>query len=224
VVNHSRRIGRLTRSFRACELWSKIYPSLSAERPGLFGAITGRAEAQVVRLSGLYAVLDRSCVIRVRHLKAALAVWLYCEDSARYLFGDATGNPLADKIYRALRAARIGLTRTQIRDLLGRNVKRDEIDRGLMLLREYGMAVAIFKKTRGRSIELWVSSFRSYMSSATGVDEIKTRHIANTDKGKGVVPRRHKRPRTSSSDDRFQLPPELATALGSLERPEPTER
>ena len=46
---------------------------------GLYGAVTSRAEAQVVRLSLIYALLDCSPVIRQEHLLAALALWEYCE-------------------------------------------------------------------------------------------------------------------------------------------------
>ena len=46
---------------------------------GMLGAVTSRAEAQVVRLSCLYALLDSSKVIRRQHMTAALAVWRYCE-------------------------------------------------------------------------------------------------------------------------------------------------
>ncbi len=152
------------RSEKATVFWGQIYSSLSAEKPGLFGAITGRAEAQVVRLSALFAVLDQSPLIKVNHLKAALAVWQYSEDSARYLFGGATGNALADKIDHALRTRPAGLTRTEIRDLLGRNVNREAINRALALLREYGMAVYSSKETGGRPAEHWVSSYSSYMS------------------------------------------------------------
>jgi len=45
-------------------LWEETYPDLSAGHPGLFGAATARAEAQVLRLSLVYALLDRSPVIR----------------------------------------------------------------------------------------------------------------------------------------------------------------
>ena len=42
----------------------------------------------VVDTSVIYALLDQSLEIRWPHLKAALAVWRYCEQSARWLFGD----------------------------------------------------------------------------------------------------------------------------------------
>ena len=48
--------------------------------------------------SHLYALLDCRSVIELVHLRAALEVWRYCEDSCRYLFGDRTGNPIADTL------------------------------------------------------------------------------------------------------------------------------
>ena len=80
------------------QLWTAIYPMLSEGQPGLLGAATSRAEAQVLRLSAIYAILDQSLVVRVEHLQAALSVWDYCYASARLIFGDATGDPTADRI------------------------------------------------------------------------------------------------------------------------------
>lgn len=45
--------------------WEKVYPELSADRLGLLGATVARAAAQVIRLSCLYAILDRSEQVEV---------------------------------------------------------------------------------------------------------------------------------------------------------------
>ena len=107
-------------------LWHQVYGRLSAGRPGMLGAMTNRAEAQVMRLACLYAVGDMSYVVRPEHLRAALAVWRYCLQSAAYLFGDRLGDPVADEILTALKGAcPASLTRSHItRDLLGRQVCR----------------------------------------------------------------------------------------------------
>src|SRR5262249_2071815 len=44
----ARVVGEMTRSAAAKKLWHKVYPKLTAERSGLYGAVTGRAEAQVL--------------------------------------------------------------------------------------------------------------------------------------------------------------------------------
>ena len=77
---------------------------------GLNGALTTRAEAQVTRLSLLYALLDEARAIGEQHPRAALARWNYSARSVVHVFGDSTGNPEADVILRALRATAYGLT------------------------------------------------------------------------------------------------------------------
>jgi len=84
-------------------LWQATYAALSKEAPGLFGSVTARAEAHTARLAMMFALLDLRREICVEHLEAALALWRYCEASARYIFGDAIGNAMADEILRALR-------------------------------------------------------------------------------------------------------------------------
>jgi hypothetical protein len=75
-LNHAlaaaRTVTTMRRSEAASRLWREVYPQLTAERPGLYGAVTGRAEAQVLRLSMIYALLDGSAVIDEPHLRAAL--------------------------------------------------------------------------------------------------------------------------------------------------------
>ena len=56
----------------------------------MLGAILGRAEAQVLRLALIYALLDGSAFIDEPHMLAALACWDYAEASARFVFGDAS--------------------------------------------------------------------------------------------------------------------------------------
>ena len=89
----------------ARERWIEIYPRLSASRPGLAGAATARAEAHVVRLGLIYALLDCSDTIGLEHLDAGLAVWRYSADSAAWIFGDSLGDPTADEIWAATQGA-----------------------------------------------------------------------------------------------------------------------
>ncbi len=136
--------------------WIEIYGPLSEGKLGMFGAVTGRSEAQTMRLAALYAVLDESDRIEVQHLEAALALWEYAEDSARYTFGDTTGDPLADAIVVALRATSTeGMTRTQIRDHFGRNMKANRINKALALLLKAGRVYSTTEGTGGRPTERW---------------------------------------------------------------------
>jgi hypothetical protein len=55
AVDHGRIINELTVTPEARDRWRTIYPQVSVDHPGLFGAATARAEAHVVRLALLYA-------------------------------------------------------------------------------------------------------------------------------------------------------------------------
>ncbi len=158
AVEYARHAGELTFSKSAERLWCKTYKQLAAEVPGLLGAITSRAEAQVLRLSMIYALLSRSSVIKTYHLRAALAVWRYCEDSARYIFGDAFGDPVVDQLLASLRKSPKGLTRTEIREIFSRNRSEAEINSALRLLDEYGLVRYEREETGGRPSERWFAT------------------------------------------------------------------
>jgi hypothetical protein len=120
---------RMTWGEDARSLWREAYELLTEDRPGMFGAVTARAEAQTLRLAMIYALADCSREIRRGHVESALAVWEYAEKSALYIFGDATGDPDADKVLSTLKGAEGGMTRTEVSDLFGRNKSRQELDR-----------------------------------------------------------------------------------------------
>jgi hypothetical protein len=125
----------------------------------LLGAITGRAEAQVIRLALVYALLDGGPEITGEHLQAALALWEYAEASARYIWGDALGDPIADEIWRVLRQAGVGgKTRTELHHLFGRHRSANEIGRALARLATAGKAAAVLRSdTGGRPAEVWLA-------------------------------------------------------------------
>jgi len=143
----------------AIELWDSIYDKLMAEVPGLIGEIISRGPAQTLRLALVYALLDRAAQIERVHLEAALAVWDYSEASARYIFGDTTGDPLADTILRFLRGAgATGMDRTDISNRLGRHESAAKIDAALGKLLAAGKARYEIEKPAtgiGRPRELW---------------------------------------------------------------------
>jgi hypothetical protein len=158
--------GAISRDAAASDAWGRdnrpgegAYFDLTQERHGLFGAATSRAAPQVLRLSLIYALLDGVRQIRLEHLLAALEVWRYCEDSARYIFGDSMGDPTADSILNGLRQNPAGLTRKEISDLFGGNVKAAEIQRALMVLHKAALArFEVEKKEgKGRKPERWLA-------------------------------------------------------------------
>lgn len=159
AVARARQIGRVRMDDDAAARWEVVYERLSDGRPGMLGAVTARAEAQTIRLALCYALLDGSEFIRAEHLRAALAVWGYAEASARLVFGDSLGDPVADQILSAMREASAdGLSRTQISALTGRNVPAHRIDGALRMLTAAGLAQGVtIKQGRGRPAQRWIA-------------------------------------------------------------------
>jgi Protein of unknown function (DUF3987) len=127
----ARSVSEFEFSEAAYKVWDRLYPTLSAERPGLLGSMLARSEAQVSRVAFVYAALDCSRTVEPAHLLAAVALWEYCEASVEYIFGAKLGDPAADAILAALREHKDGLTRTDISNLFARNQSADRIERAL---------------------------------------------------------------------------------------------
>jgi len=156
AVDFAKQAGEIIWAEETKPVWAKIYPELSEGKPGIIGAVTNRAEAQVTRLACIYALLDCSKLIELSHLKAAIAVWSYTEASAHYIFQNKGGDPLARKILEALEDRPGGMTRTEISDLLKRNTSSERIDEALESLRVSGHAQMQPNETSGRPVERWI--------------------------------------------------------------------
>ena len=154
TVNFAKDFVEIVRDPEARKLWHEVYPRLSEGQPGMSGAIVGRAEAQVMRLSAIYALLDKSKVIRPEHHHAAMALWRYYEESARWIFGTSTGDRNADKILTALRHAPNGMTKTEIStDVFNRHASSADIDEALRLLHGLGMVGCRAEASGGAPIQ-----------------------------------------------------------------------
>jgi len=139
----------------AWRLWESGYERLTIGQPGLAGSILARGAPQVRRLSLIYALLDLSGVIRVEHLRAALAVWSYCEQSVWRVFGDASGDPDADKALKFIsEAGKQGRDGAEMWKLWANHK-----DPGPILDRlERGGGIWLQKETTsGRTKERWIS-------------------------------------------------------------------
>lgn len=155
AIEHGREHREVGWSEEARGVWAEVYEGLSEGMPGLAGAATSRAEAQVVRLAVLYATLDGRRAIGLPHLEAALALWRYAEASALHVFGEATGDAVADKIHASLEEEPDGLSRTDLSNLFRRHKSRERIEEALLLLERLGRARRESVRTGGRPAELW---------------------------------------------------------------------
>src|SRR4030095_6347743 len=159
AINFAKDFVEISRVPEAKNPWREAYPDLSQGKPGMLGAITGRAEAQVMRLSAIYALLDKSPLIRPEHHHAAMAMWKYCEESARWIFGTTTGDRNADKILVALRHAPNGMTKTEISaEVFNRHASSAEIDEALRMLHGLNMVSYRVEVTGGAPLQRWFFS------------------------------------------------------------------
>jgi hypothetical protein len=157
-------LGEMTLDDEAWALWDSVYMRLETGRAGFLGKVTQRASPYTLRLACLYALLDCSSVVYANHLRAALALWQYAEDSARYIFGARTGDKLADEVLSALQsAAETGMTQTELNAYFHRNEDSEAIARALQMLAETGQLRSLEERTGkpGRPTKRWFYSPRT---------------------------------------------------------------
>lgn len=177
AVESARTTGELSWGL-ASQLWEDVYPDLSAGAPGMLGAITARAEAHVLRLAVIYALLDQRRAIEPEHLRAALAVWRYCEDSAAYVFGGTLGYPLADRLIVLIwETGTSGITRGELRDKVSHKYTTDEFDTALAFLLRRGLTTVereLSSARGGRPPQRWFANPFSPQGEETPVSGEET--------------------------------------------------
>jgi hypothetical protein len=150
----ARKVGTVKRTGAAEDEWAALYYALAADEPGgLLGSIVARDAAQVLRLSLIYSLIDGKKDIDVQHVRAAAAVWAYCRESARIIFGDSLGNPIADRLLAAVRSAgEEGLTGNEVHQVLSGHATKAQVAVTREELERKGLVVTITEATGGRPI------------------------------------------------------------------------
>jgi len=155
----ARDIGQLRLDCDARHLWHDAYTQLSQPVPGITGQVTARAEAHVIRLALIYALINGAAEINTSHLTAALALHDYAARSAAWALANSSGDPLTEQVHAALQdRLPAGLTRTEIHDLLHRNHPAADLRRALATLADTGRATRRTIQTSGRPAELWTAA------------------------------------------------------------------
>lgn len=141
----------------ASDLWCKeFYPRLSDPGRGSVANILGRGAAQTRRLAMLYALAGCRNEVNAGDLLAAAELWGYCERSVRWVFGDSTGDRLADELLMLLRSAGdAGMTQNAIRDYLGRHERSVRIGQALQKLLDARQVRFEAVPTKGRPAKRW---------------------------------------------------------------------
>lgn len=150
------KVTTMTMTAPARDLWTEVYADLTPDDlpDGPLAAVVARGVPQTLRLAVTYALLDRTAVIDVEHVRAALAVWRYVHDSAAYVFGRSTGDPDLDRLVAAVeQAGDAGLSKTDISGLYGRNRDAAHIEYLLDRLLAQGCYERITVATGGRPAE-----------------------------------------------------------------------
>ena len=102
-------------------------------------------------------------MVHVPHLLAALALWDYCEASARRIFGRALGDANADGALHAVRmGGEAGMTQTELHDYFSRNMQAKELNRAVTVLPNDGLIRVVRERAR-----------RAGQPSVTNADELE---------------------------------------------------
>lgn len=114
----------------AVKLWEDAYPRLVRARPdGPVAQSLARARPQVKRLALAYTLADGACEIDEPHLRAALALWQYAEDTAEWLFGTHVDTGEIEGVLKFIgESGPAGRSRTEISSFFSRNKKKAEMD------------------------------------------------------------------------------------------------
>jgi hypothetical protein len=168
TLDMARRVARMQRDGECRDLWGAIYGS----RPGdgglsdhgddeddeddgnLADLVCNRREAHVIRLSLIYALLDGSSVITADHLRSAVELWWFCEQSARRVFGGVSTNGIAERMYGFLQAHGRS-TRTEVSRSVAHNIEKSLIDGALASLMKSRRIVCETVVTGGRPADMY---------------------------------------------------------------------
>lgn len=88
AIRKARSVGLVEWDERTGYAWDLAYRSFGQGAPSAkLADLEARGDMHCMRIAMLFAILDGGRLIERQHLTAALAVWEYCRDSARLLFG-----------------------------------------------------------------------------------------------------------------------------------------
>ncbi len=154
VVVNAQNAGRMRRTVAADRLWEQEYYRRAESLPGgMVGAILGRAEAQLLRLSMLAALCRGESVVDEVDLAAALGLWRYVDETVRMLFGHDE-DPLIPKIVAAVRASP-GISRSELHRTVAKTKPAAAFVATLGRAESMGVVVREVIETGGRPREAW---------------------------------------------------------------------
>jgi hypothetical protein len=157
----ARTVGELTRSAPFEREWTALYYMLRLQPSGgdVFDSLIARSAPHVLRLAMVYALLDQSAVLEVAHLRAATALWEYCEATVAHVWGTTLGSANLDRLFTALTSAGTnGLSRTEVSELFSKNLEKPDLDDLVGRLIGMGLARTASQPTRGRPRQVLIAT------------------------------------------------------------------
>lgn len=151
VVTHAQGVEYLERTPAAAAFWAARYSDLTRERPGLVGVLLARGPGHVMRLSTLFTLLMQAPAIDVPQLESAFAWWDYCTRSVRIIFGERTGNHVADRLRAEILPGGAMALDVVRREIFAGHITDARLKDAIELLVELGEFRVRKEETAGRS-------------------------------------------------------------------------
>ena len=149
----------IERDDQARELWSEIYACRGKGETRLAGQSGCRTEAQILRLSCIYALMDCSPLVLLPHLEAALAFCRYAEDTDAFIASLGTPAPARSRLLSAVRGAGAqGQSKRQIYSAFNGHLTADQLATYLKELEDSGLIAPSEKTENGRSHTTYVAT------------------------------------------------------------------
>ncbi len=202
VVTHARNVGRIRRTPAADRLWeAEYYRRAEIHAGGVVGAILGRAEPQLLRLSMLAALCRENDVVDAEDLAAALALWQYADGTVRMLFGGYE-DPLVARVIEAIRATP-GISRSTLHRTTAKSMQATRFVAVLEQAAATGIVQSERIDTAGRPREIWSPRATGRTAGTTAgekAERVKSPHAGDADTFSPLSP----------------FPPAVAAAADSL--------
>ncbi|WAM35593.1 helix-turn-helix transcriptional regulator [Caldicellulosiruptor acetigenus] len=149
--------GPISKTDAAKEVWALIYEKYADKGEGETAALIGRAEAQILRLSLIYALMDGSDRITPEHICTARLVWDYCQKSVEFIFSEFNREKESSMVLNLLTALKDKpLSQSEIAiNVFKGHITANKLVKLLKKLNAQGLIEAKKEKTAGRPKTLW---------------------------------------------------------------------
>lgn len=148
--------GLITKTPAAEEVWALIYEKYADKGEGEIAALTGRAEAQILRLSLIYALMEGSDKIKPEHICTARLVWDYCQKSVEFIFSEFNREKESSMVLSLLNALKEKpLSQSEIYEVFNKHIDAKKMANLLKKMNAKGYIESKKEKTNGRPKNYW---------------------------------------------------------------------